>query len=264
MKLEVKRKKGENFPEMREIASRGYVLTGFIDPGGSIDDYFFTVLKTDIRTSKIKVFGAMHWLLNEKKGIDFAVIRNQIAKLHMRNHFNTIGCELNNFGRGEVQQMRREYHIKMYGVNTSGKVTSEQIIKKAHTLDKHQMVKWTNSWRVDGNIVFPVAERRTPEINKIIHQLDSFVVSKAQGASGPQWKYQADGNQHDDGVMSLLGNLYIVKEKFLKISGYGARSVGGKVATGESIDNQEDSHVLDLGGRVIGAVNSTTDYDSLL
>jgi len=110
------------FPTPIEIQQRDYVLTGFIDPGGSIDDYFFTVLKTNIQTAHIQVIGAMHWLLDEKRKIDFAKIRNDIAKLHMRNYFNLIGCELNNFGRGEVQQMRREYHINMYGVNTSGKV----------------------------------------------------------------------------------------------------------------------------------------------
>ena len=266
VKLKVGKKidAGLDFPTPRDVAQRGYVLTGFIDPGGSIDDYFFTVLKTDILSAKIQVFGAMHWLLNEKKGIDFAVIRNQIAKLHMKNHFNLIGCELNNFGRGEVQQMRREYHINMYGVNTSGKITSEKIIQKAHSLDKHQMVKWTNSWRVDGNIVFPTPEKQTPEIKKILHQLDSFVVSKASGVSGPTWKYAADGTQHDDGVMSLLGNLYIVKEKFLRISGYGKRASGGKAPTTESIEDTQPVEELDLGGRVIGAVNTNNAYDSII
>lgn len=252
------------FPTPVDIAQRGYVLTGFIDPGGSIDDYFFTVLKTHIPTAHIQVVGAMHWLLDEKRGIDFAKIRNDIAKLHMRNYFNLIGCELNNFGRGEVQSMRREYHINMYGVNTSGKVTSEQIIKKARTLDKHQMVKWTNSWRVDGHITFPVPEKRTPEINKIIHQIDSFIVEKQIGASGPSFKYHADGNQHDDGVMSFLGNLYIVKEKFLKISGYDQRVAGGKAAGLETIESQmEEDTIHSTPGRTLGSINTNSVYEQL-
>lgn len=251
------------FPTPREVASRGYVLTGFIDPGGSVDDYFFTVLKTHIPTAKIQVYGAMHWLLDEKRGIDFASIRNQIAKLHLKNYFNLIGCELNNFGRGEVMQMRREYHINMYGVNTSGRVTSEQVIKKQKTLDKHQMVKWTNSWRVDGNITFPVPEKRTPEIQKIVHQLDSFVVEKANGASGPQFKYHADGNQHDDGIMSLLGNLYIVKEKFLHISGYDGRVLGGKASDNESIDDKLENESIQIPGRTLGSINTNSVYDKL-
>lgn len=251
------------FPTPIEIQERGYVLTGFIDPGGSIDDYFFTVLKTDVRTAHIQVSGAMHWLLDEKRGIDFAKIRNDIAKLHMRNYFNIIGCELNNFGRGEVQQMRREYHINMYGVNTSGKVTSEETIKKQKTLDKHQMVRWANSWRVDGNITFPLKEKQTDEIKKIIHQLDSFVVKKTDGSGGPSFKYGAEGTQHDDGVMSLLGNLYIVKEKFLKISGYDQRSIGGKSPSNETIDGILDEENISTPGRTLGSVSTNKMYDTL-
>lgn len=251
------------FPTPREIAARGYVLTGFIDPGGSIDDYFFTVLKTHIPTAKIQVFGAMHWLLDEANGVDFAKIRNDIAKLHLRNYFNLIGCELNNFGRGEVQQMRREYHINMYGVNTSGKVTSEKTIREAKTLDKHQMVKWTNSWRADGNITFPIKEKQTPEIKKIIHQLDSFVVKKTDGSGGPSFKYAAEGTQHDDGIMSLLGNLYIVKEKFLKISGYGGRMLGGMDTGKVTIDDRIEEEVAEVPGRTLGSINTNSAYDSL-
>ena len=206
----------------------------------------------------------MHWLLDEVNGVDFAKIRNDIAKLHLRNYFNLIGCELNNFGRGEVQQMRREYHINMYGVNTSGKITSEETIKKAHTLDKHQMVKWTNSWRADGNITFPIPEKQTPEIKKIIHQLDSFVVKKTDGSGGPSFKYGAEGTQHDDGIMSLLGNLYIVKEKFLRISGYGGRIAGGKSPKNETIEQPIEEKTIQIPGRELGSVNTKGAYDSLL
>jgi len=252
------------FPTPIEVQQRGYVLTGFIDPGGSIDDYFFTVLKTHIPTAKIQVYGAMHWLLDEANGVDFAKIRNDIAKLHLRNHFNLIGCELNNFGRGEVQQMRREYHINMYGVNTSGKVTSEQTIRKAITLDKHQMIKWTNSWRQAGDITFPIKEKQTPEIKKVIHQLDSFVVKKTDGSGGPSFRYAAEGTQHDDGIMSLLGNLYITKEKFLRISGYEGRGIGGRSAGNETIEQSQEEEKVVVPGRTLGQVNTKSAYDSLL
>ena len=252
------------FPTPVEIESRDYVLTGFIDPGGSIDDYFFTVLKTHIPTAHIQVYGAMHWLLDEAKGVDFAKIRNDIAKLHLRNYFNVIGCELNNFGRGEVQQMRREYHINMYGVNTSGKVTSEKTIDAGITLDKHQMVKWTNSWRQAGHITFPTLEKQTKEIKKIINQLDSFVVKKTDGSGGPTFKYGAEGTQHDDGVMSLLGNLFITKEKYLNISGYDTRVVGGKspgtIETVEPLLEEAKPRTI---GRTLGSVSTNKMYENL-
>jgi len=252
------------FPTPLEVQSRGYVLTGFIDPGGSIDDYFFTVLKTHIPTAHIQVYGAMHWLLDEAKGVDFAKIRNDIAKLHLRNHFNTIGCELNNFGRGEVQQMRREYHINMYGVNTHGKVTSDKIIDKGETLDKHQMVKWTNSWRQAGHITFPVVEKQTDEIKKIIYQLDSFVVQKTDGTGGPSFKYSAEGTQHDDGIMSLLGNLFITKEKYLNISGYDARATGGRTTEGVTPEALLEEEKIPTPGRTLGSVSTHDHYDKLL
>lgn len=251
------------FPTPNDIAGRNFVLTGFIDPGGSIDDYFLTVLKTHIPTHHIQVIGAMHWLLDESQGIDFAKIRNDIAKIHLRNYFNLLGCELNNFGRGEVQQMRREYHINMYGVNTSGKVTSEETIKKAKTLDKHQMVKWTNSWRSSGNITFPIPEKQTPEIKKIITQLDSFVVKKTDGSGGPNFRYGAEGTQHDDGIMSLLGNLFIIKEKFFNLNGYGARVMGAKKIEADAPDVINDEELSTTPGRVLGAVNTERMYDSL-
>ena len=142
------------------LPEREFALVGFIDPGGSLDDYFLTLTRVVPRDLKVFVIGAMHWRLNEQAGVDFAKIRNDIAKLHMENHFNLLGCELNNYGRSEVLQMRREYHINMYGVNTAGRVSSEKIIRKGQTMDKHQMVKWANSWRVDGNITFPIPEKR--------------------------------------------------------------------------------------------------------
>lgn len=204
-------------------------------------------------------------MLDETKGIDFAKIRNEVAKVYFTNHFNILGCELNNFGRGEVQQMRREYHINMYGVNTAGKVTSEKTIRAQHTMDKHQMVKWTNSWRVDGHITLPPPEKQTPEIKKIVHQLDSFVVKKTDGTGGPSWKYGAEGTQHDDGIMSLLGNLYIVKEKFLKISGYDQRTIGAKPIQGNNLNEplRETPEAVALGGRTLGSVNTNSFYDNL-
>lgn len=247
--------------EALDVRRRPYVLVGFIDPGGTIDDYFLTMTQTNVRTKEIFVTGAMHWLLNDKTGITFAKIRNDIAKLHLLNHFNILGCELNNFGRSEVQSMRREYHLKMYGVNTSGKVTSEEIIRKQKTMDKHQMVRWTNSWRQDGNIKFP--KRKTKEIKKILSQMDSFIVEKPNVGGTPNYKYHAEGTQHDDGVMSLLGNLFIVKEKILKISGFDERFIGAKRGQQDIPNLYEEPEKLETVGRAMGGVDTEQAYKNL-
>lgn len=210
---------------------------------------------------KIYVIGAMHWLLNEHNGVDFAKIRNDIAKLHMKNHFNLLGCELNNYGRSEVLQMRREYHIKMIGVNTSRKITSDTIIKKGKTMDKHQMIRWTNSWRQQGKILFP--KNKTPELAKIVSQIENYVVKR--GPTG-QFVYEADetkegtGEQHDDGVASLLGNLFIVKEKIFKISGYDFRATGAK-EYGVNIPEIETEKYIP--GRAVGALDTEKQYYGL-
>ena len=247
----------------KEAAPQGYVRTGFIDPGGTVDDYFFTELLTHIPTAHIQVTGAMHWLIDEANGVDNAKIRNNIAKLHDLYHYNKIGCELNNYGRGEVMQMRREYHINMYGINTAGRIKSEKIINQKKTMDKHQMVKWCNLWRVDEHITFPLPEEQSPEIKKIIQQLDSFVIKKTDGIAGPQFKYAAEGTQHDDGIMSLLGNLYIVKELFLHISGYDGRVAGGKAGDKETIEDVNNEEKVVLPGRTLGSISTSSVYEGL-
>lgn len=241
-----------------QVKRRKNIFVGFIDPGGTIDDYFLTLTQTNVQTKEIYVTGAMHWLLNDKTGVTFAKIRNDIAKLHLVNHFDLLGCEFNNMGRSEVQSMRREYHIPMYGVNTSGRVTSEETIRKQRTLDKHQMVRWTNSWRQDGLIKFP--KRKTPEIKKILSQLDTFIVEKPNLGGTPNYKYHAEGTQHDDGVMSLLGNLYLVKEKYLKISGFDQRHIGAK-RTQQDIPNvYEEEEQMKPVGRSMGTVDTDQAY----
>jgi len=239
------------------LPERKYALVGFIDPGGSIDDYFLTLTRAVPRELKVYVMGAMHWRLNEAAGVDFAKIRNDIAKLHLENHFNLLGCELNNYGRAEVLQMRREYHIKMIGVNTAAKVTSEQVIRKGKTMDKHQMIRWLNSWRQQGRIVFP--KQKTPEIQKILNQIDNYVVRR-QPQSG-RFIYEADegnkqsGERHDDGVASLLGNLFIIKQKIFKITGYDMRASGG-IEYRTDLEDQK----ISLPHRAMGAATGDKHY----
>ena len=239
--------------------------TAFLDPGGTLDDYFLTMTSTDVKAKKIYVTGAMHWLLNDRTGITFAKISNDIAKLHLMNKFHLIGCEINNYGRSEIQSLRREYHMKLIGINTVGKATSEKILQRGLTLDKHQMIRWTNSWRQNsfddpdnekclGQVFFPV--HKTPEIRKIVSELDTFIVEKPNLGGTPNPKYHADGDQHDDGVLSLLGNLFIVKERLLRISGFDVRTVGGRPVDIPAVS----THVV---GRGMGGKTGNSVYDRL-
>lgn len=249
---------------MNRVPKRDHAIVGFIDPGGTIDDYFLTMTRVVPRALKIFVIGAMHWRLNERAGIDFAKIRNDIAKIHLAQHFNLLGCELNNYGRSEVQQMRREYHIKMIGINTSKKITQETTIRKGKTMDKHQMVRWTNSWRQQGRIMFP--RKKTPEIQKIINQIDNYIVKRSPSG---QFVYEADetkegtGEKHDDGVASLLGNLFIVKEKIFRISGYDFRATGAKEYRMDIQPLDEPDVLTTLPGRAMGGISGEQYYHGM-
>ena len=216
-----------------DIAQRrrdGVFIVGFIDPGGMIDDYFLTVTRIDTNINLVSVLAAQHWKLNEKIGIDFAYIRNEIAKIHKIVRFDILGCEYNNYGREQVQSFKREHNMNLFGINTVGKITSKDIIRTGQSMDKHQMVRWTNIWRqhrYEGEtprdkIVFPV--KLTPALKKIINQLDTFVVKKTKGTGN--YQYEAEGTKHDDGVMSLLGNLFIVKTRILTFS---SKFMGGAI-----------------------------------
>lgn len=216
-----------------EIAQRrrdGIFLTGFIDPGGQIDDYFLTVVRTDTKINLISVMAAQHWKLNEKMGVDFAYIRKEIAKIHNVIRFDILGCEYNNYGREQIQAFKREHSLNLMGINTVGKITSDDIIRTGQSMDKHQIIRWTNIWRqkkYEGlephdKIVFP--KQLTPELKKIVTQLDTFIVKRQKGTGN--FVYEAEGTKHDDGVMSLLGNFFIVKTKILTRSD---QFVGGPI-----------------------------------
>ena len=203
------------------------IKTGFLDTGGTADYACFTMCQVDIPNRIIYVSGAMYWKVSEKDNILFATIRNQIAELHKIHHYDLIGCETNNYGRSEMESMRREYGIKMIGITTSGKLTDEKKIKKGLTMDKEAIIKFTNVWRTNalmdkkndfklGQIKF--LKRKTPELIKLLNEFDSFVRKDADGVgSTGRPKYGAEGNNHDDGVLSMLGNIHMIKTQIFKV-----------------------------------------------
>lgn len=201
--------------------------TCFLDTGGSPDFAALTMMRIDVPNRIIYITGAMFWQINEQDKVTFASIRNDIAKLHMINKFDLMGCERNNFGRNEMESLRREYGIKMVGINTTGKITSEEVLKKGESMDKEQIIKFVNSWRQnvisdpDNNYLLgqiKVLKNKTPELRKLMEEFDNFVRKDAEGiGSTGRPKFGAEGTGHDDGVMSALGNIFMVKVHVFKI-----------------------------------------------
>ncbi len=243
--------------------------SGFLDTGGSVDSACFTMCRVDIPARTIYVTGAMFWKLSEADKVFFATIRNDIAKLHLINKFDMIGCETNNYGRNEMESLRREYGINMIGINTTGKLTDKKKIRKGLSMDKDAIIKFTNSWRqhpiVDPPNTFKLGQikflkHKTPELIQVVNELDSFVrkMPEGIGATG-QPKYGAEGTQHDDGPMSMLGNFHIIKTKVFKI--YTGKENVGAVP---NVEQRITSRLPLEGGRAMGTLSHSTVENQIM
>ncbi len=243
--------------------------SGFLDTGGSPDNACFTMCRVDIPNRTIYVTGAMFWHLSEKDNVLFATIRNDIAKLHLIHKFDLIGCETNNYGRNEIESLRREYGIKMIGINTTGRITDKKKMKKGLSMDKEAIIKFTNSWRQNcladpdnkrkfGQIKF--LKQKTAELIQVVNELDSFVrkMPAGIGAIGRP-KYGAEGSQHDDGPMSMLGNFHMIKTQIFKIF-TGTGTVGAVPNVEERITIKEPLP----GGGAIGTLSVDKIYEQVL
>lgn len=235
--------------------------TAFLDTGGSPDFACLTMCHVDIPNRIIYIVGAKFWQVNEVEKVFFATIRNEIAILHKINQFDLMGCELNNFGRSELESIRREYGLKMIGINTVGKLTDKKKITKGLSMDKKAIVKFANNWRQHaiadptnqhklGQILF--LKRKTKELQKVKDEFENFVRKDPEGigATGEP-KFGAEGSGHDDGVMSTLGNIHVIKTKIFKIFNDG--SAVGAVPNKSYRKTSKEQMI----GRAIGRVDDT-------
>lgn len=248
--------------------------TAFLDTGGAVDYAALNMCSVDVLNRKIYIRDTMFWKLSKADNVTFASIRNDIAILHKQFNFHFIGCETNNYGRSEMESMRRDYGIRMYGVNTVGKITSDDIIKKGESMDKNSIIKFTNSWRQNadtdpannmklGQIVLPV--EKSEYMVKWMNQLDSFVRKDPEGigATGNP-KFGAEGTGHDDGVMASLGNIFLIKTKLFKLF-TGTSAVGAVSRNDDTIDvmNQFKPTHPKLENRAMGSIRTDEFYEGL-
>lgn len=245
-----------------------FVKTGFWDTGGSPDSAAFAMCRVDIPERIIYVTGAMFWKLSEKDNILFATIRSDIAKLHQIHKYGLLGCETNNYGRSEMESLRREYGIRMIGINTTGKLTDPKKIRKGLSMDKEAIIKFTNSWRQNA-IVDPQNERKlgqikflkqkTPELQRVVSELDTFVRKDPEGigATGRP-KFGAEGSAHDDGPMAMLGNFHMIKTQIFKIF-TGTGTVGAVPNKEYRVTTKQPT-----AGRAIGTLHQEAVEDTMM
>jgi len=253
----------------KRAKQKNMVKSFFLDPGGTVDEAGGNFARCDIPERIIYITDQKFWKLSETDNVTFYSIRQDIAKLHAINKFNLLGCEKNNYGRNEIESMKREFGIQMIGINTTGKITDEKKFKSGESMDKEAIIKLVNAWRVHaqidpqnkqklGQIRFP--NKKTSGLTKLINQLDSFIRVDAETVgSTSRPKFGAEGTQHDDGVTSMLGNVHLIVTKVLQYN-YGQRSIAGKLrddARGGYANNKPQLH-----GRTIHQVKQHVPSDN--
>lgn len=191
---------------------------GALDTGGTADYAALNVMRVDKPRRLIVITGQRFWKVSERDGMTFAQIRNEVALIYRGLALRSLAVEANNYGRSEIEGLRREYGIRARPVNTSGRITSEDVIRRGDTMDKEQVIRKFNSWRQNA-VSDPknehllgqvrVARQRTPELERLMQEFDNFVRVDAQGTgASARPKFGAAGRGHDDGVMSCLLNFY--------------------------------------------------------
>ena len=244
--------------------------TGFLDTGGAVDYAAFNMCTTDTRARKIYIRDTVFWKLNEKDHVTFASIRNDVAILHQHIKFSLMGCETNNYGRTEIESLRRDYGMRIIPFNTVGKLTSKKLIQKGMTMEKNHIVKFVNSWRQNalddpdnvmrlGQIVLP--KLKTTEMMKWMGQLDSFVRKDPEGFTTGLPKYAAEGSGHDDGIMAALGNIFMIKTKIFGIYG-GNPAVGSIPRLDQKVGEHHQSNVQHK-GIAVGHVDDSYFYSGM-
>jgi len=243
--------------------------TAFLDTGGQVDFAALNMCTTDTVARKIYIRDTVFWKLSEVDHVTFASIRNDIAILHQTIHFGMMGCETNNYGRNEIESLRRDYGLKIHPFNTVGKLTSKKLIQKGITMEKNAIVKFVNSWRQNalddptnqmklGQIILP--KQKTEEMVRWMSQLDSFVRKDPEGFATGNPKYAAEGTGHDDGIMAALGNIFMIKTKIFGIF-TGRPSVG--VIHHHEYPQTAHKDVLKGAGLLIGHVDDSYMYKDL-
>ena len=221
------------------MAARGGVpfqtktlTTAFWDTGGMADESSLVMARIMVPERKIYITGAKFWKVSKQDKIFFATVRNDIAKLFLKFKWNYFGVETNNMGHTEIESLRREYGMKIIGINTVGKLTDPKKIRRGESMSKEEIIKFYNSWVHNaladppnvqklGQILF--LKEKTPDLQKLSGQVDNFIRKNPEGVGAVgRPKFGAEGSGHDDAVMAMLGALHIIKTRIFKNYGGGA------------------------------------------
>lgn len=199
------------------------------DPGRRRDFYGFVA--ADVDTLKIKILNAKFWYKT-----DTTMVADDIAAICRAHPFKYNYCEANNAGHVVIDLLKRYHHLYVQGITTTKKLTDPEKIRQGKSMDKHSTVEWVEWARNVGIIEMPKKpwSKGIIELNK---QLARFVSKET--SSGVKYE-AAESDDHDDGVMCLVGLAHVAKLKFLRL-GHMSRSIIASGITMEQYQSQGDA-----------------------
>lgn len=177
--------------------------TGSLDSGKKRDSS--CLVGTEVRPDtdgrlKLFVIAAKFWTRTL-----YLKMEDDVADIHRRKPFDMVIVEVNHVGEHVYEVLKYKKGMPVLPVTTSKDLKDIQKIQGYETMDKNAMVNLVLQWKLDGLIVFPPIERRTPEIRELVRQYTIFTEHTTESGAV---SYRAEGQEHDDGVMSLLINAW--------------------------------------------------------
>jgi len=215
------------------IQKRG-VKIGASDPGKQRDAWGFVGI--NVRPPFIEIIGAQRWF-----GRAYLKVEEKVAQIHRNYKYDFQVVEINNTGLHAYEVLRFVKQLPIIGVTTSkdlnpAKFPTGKIPNKFPTMDKNDMVRWLIVQQQLGHLLFPEKSLLTPELIELQRQLGGFVEHKTDAGT---IRYAAEGEDHDDLVMSLMLACWLARVRFLKIK-QGIAYASGKYNNYEEIKTPQE------------------------
>ena len=189
--------------------AKGGTKIGASDPGKQRDAWGFVGI--EVNPPYMNIIGAQRW-----KGRAYLSVEQKVALIHSKFNFDFQVIELNNSGLHAYEVLRYVKGLPIIGVTTAKDLKPDKIPKfdpkKFPTLDKNDMVRWMLVEFELGHYLFPGV--LTPELRELQIQLSGMVETKTESGTT---RYAAEGQEHDDLVLSLLLASWLARTKFLGV-----------------------------------------------
>jgi len=171
-----------------------------LDPGKIRDG--FALVSCEIKDNKLYVKGCKRWLHR-----NYIEVERDIKHIHENNPFDFIMLEVNNTGQHVYEILKYEMNLPVYPVTTSSDLKDLSKKDSLSVMDKNEMVRLMSHWFNSKLIIFPRIKDK--EMKELQRQISIFAQYRSEAGSV---SYRAEGNEHDDLVMSLMLCCFIARK----------------------------------------------------